>query len=374
MKKREPGQLKSTVPMAAVDAMPVVFFSISAVFVALIYKSVLFGIGATLCILGGAGKVLWKLIKAINGRDIRILFNGLRVLMPTGFVLIIISLFTDGADLGAVWKSITGFPCVIFFAIGCVCMTAMIILAFALDPANSRSNWIEQIVNTIAQLCFLLGIMIIWYSSDSYQATEEAYACMAGSDIVSVSETKFGLFFDGPGTENALIFYPGGKVEYTAYSPLMLLMAEDGTDCFLCEMPYDLAVFNINAAKKVTDRYTYKKWFIGGHSLGGAMASVYAEGDADISGVVLLGAYPTSEPSHPTLMVYGSNDEVIDPQKLEQGFAMGNVMGIAIEGGNHANFGCYEVQEGDGESKLTPEEQWYSTKKIVNEFISALDK
>lgn len=55
-------------------------------------------------------------------------------------------------------------------------------------------------------------------------------------------------------------------------------------------------------------------------------------------------------------------------------FNHGNVKEIAIEGGNHANFGCYGVQEGDGESKLTPEEQWSSTKTIVKEFISALDK
>lgn len=103
------------------------------------------------------------------------------------------------------------------------------------------------------------------------------------------------------------------------------------------------------------------------------MASVYAQDCAEISGVILLGAYPTSEPSHPTLMVYGSNDGVIDTQKLEQGLSLENVKGIAIEGGNHANFGCYGAQEGDGEAQLTPEEQWPFTNTIVNEFISELD-
>lgn len=111
MKKKDPAALEFTVPMAAVDALPVIFFSASSVFVALIYKSVLFCIGAAICVLGGLGKVLWKLIKAINGRDIRILFTGLRVLMPTGFLLMIISLFVYGADMSAVWKSVSGFPC-----------------------------------------------------------------------------------------------------------------------------------------------------------------------------------------------------------------------------------------------------------------------
>lgn len=369
MKKKDPAALESTVPMALVDALPVIFFSASAVFVALIYKSVFFCIGAAVCVLGGLGKVLWKMIKAINGRDIRILFTGLRVLMPTGFGLMIISLFVDRADMSAVRKSVSGFPCVILFAAGCVCMAAMIVLAFAADPGDSRINWVEQTVNAAAQLCFLLGIIIIWYASDYYTAGDEAKECLNGTETVSVVNTDFGLLFDGSGTESALVFYPGGKVEYTAYAPLMLALAEDGIDCFLCEMPYNLAVFGINTAQKVMDSYSYDKWYIGGHSLGGAMAAVYAENRSDISGLVLLGAYPTSAPNCPALMVYGTCDGVVNRQKLEKGLAMENVTRFVIEGGNHAGFGCYGAQAGDGEAEISAEEQWDITEKAVREFI-----
>lgn len=166
-----------------------------------------------------------------------------------------------------------------------------------------------------------------------------------------------------------LVFYHGGKVEYTSYAPLMLKIAESGTDCFLCEMPYDLAVFGINAADKVMDDYSYDRWYIGGHSLGGAMAAVYAGGRADISGLVLLGAYPVSQPGCPSLLVYGSKDGVVDRAKLTAGISYDNTTVVEIPGGNHAGFGCYGSQSGDNEPDISGEEQWNITAAAVRDFV-----
>ena len=161
--KKDPGALEPTLSMALTDAIPVVLFGASAVFVSLIFRNVLFCIGAALCVLAGLGNVSWKLIKAVSGRDVRLLFVQMRVLMPAGFLLIILSLFIGGADLSAVWKNVTGFPCVILFAAGCAGMIAMMVLGITADPGNSRANWLEQTVNAVSQLCFLLGVIIIWY-------------------------------------------------------------------------------------------------------------------------------------------------------------------------------------------------------------------
>lgn len=368
-KKKDPGALAASPMMALTDALPVIFFGASAVFISLIYGSVLFGIGAALCVLAGLGKVLWKLIKAISGRDVRPLFMQMRVLMPLGFVLMIISLFVDGADFSAVWKNMTGFPCIIFFAAGFAGMVAMMILAFAADPGSARANWTEQTINAVAQLCFLLGIIIIWYSSDSYAAADEAAEYLSDETVI-VRETDFGLAFDGAGTDSALIFYPGGKVEYTAYAPLMIKIAQSGVDCFLCEMPYNLAVFDINAADRVMKEYDYENWYIGGHSLGGAMASSFAGGRDDISGLVLMGAYPVSQPNCPALIIYGSNDGVVNRSKLAAGLSYDNTTAVEISGGNHAGFGCYGAQEGDNAAEITPEEQWDIT-AAVRDFTEA---
>ena len=199
--KKDPGTLVSTPSMTIMDALPVLFFGACAVFVALMFRSVLFCIGAGLCVLAGLGKVTWKFIKAVSRKDVRLLFVQMRFLMPAGFLLMIISLFADHVDFSAVWKNITGFPCWILFAAGCAGMLAMIIFALTADPGNARANWAEQAVNAMAQLFFLLGVIIIWYSSDSYKAAPETAEYLSGTGTASVSETDFGLFFDGPGSE-----------------------------------------------------------------------------------------------------------------------------------------------------------------------------
>ena len=51
------------------------------------------------------------------------------------------------------------------------------------------------------------------------------------------------------------IFYPGGKVEAAAYEPLMVTCAEQGILSILVEMPFNLAVFDINAADGLTEMY-----------------------------------------------------------------------------------------------------------------------
>ena len=49
------------------------------------------------------------------------------------------------------------------------------------------------------------------------------------------------------------IFYPGGKVEYTAYIPLMHALSEQCILCVLIEMPFNLAVFDVNAADGIQE-------------------------------------------------------------------------------------------------------------------------
>ena len=109
-----------------------------------------------------------------------------------------------------------------------------------------------------------------------------------------VEKTEYGWFLDGPSEENALIFYPGAKVEETAYAPILHRFAEEGMDVCLVKMPFRLAFFGISKASDVMAQYEYENWYIGGHSLGGAMSAVYAADHGDeLKGIVLLAAYAT---------------------------------------------------------------------------------
>ena len=212
----------------------------------------------------------------------------------------------------------------------------------------------------------LLAAAFLVFTGIYYHADEAALAALESDAAVQVVRTDSGWFFDGPSGDRALVFYPGGKVEAEAYAPLLHELAAGGVDVFLVEMPFRLAVFGQNRADGILDRYSYENWYVGGHSLGGAVAALYAADRADrLSGLVLLAAYPTKALDGRLLVlsVYGSEDGVLDPEKLEAGRAYmpAGCLEYRIEGGNHAQFGSYGAQSGDGTASISAEEQRQST-------------
>ena len=233
---------------------------------------------------------------------------------------------------------------------------------------------------TVASLLLVLVIAAggcAIYLGDYYRADRKAIDTFAPMSKVEYDEMPNGSIVFKPETPVAgFIFYPGGKVENDAYMPLMAALAEKGVLCVLVEMPFNLAVFNMNAADGVTDRYPeVDMWYIGGHSLGGAMAAAYVADHSDeYDGLVLLGAYSTADLNGTgldVLSVFGSEDKVMDREKYDEsksnlpdGFAE-----IIIEGGCHAYFGMYGAQDGDGEPKITNEEQIYITADAVYEMM-----
>ncbi len=216
----------------------------------------------------------------------------------------------------------------------------------------------------------------VWYVSDYYPADTAAIAAFTAELTVPEKQSDGMIAFGTGEEETALIFYPGGKVEYTAYAPLMAALAEKGIFCIAVKMPCNLAVLDIHAAKKVRERYPeIDDWYIGGHSLGGSMAASHLGQYADdYRGLILLGAYSTedlSETNLNVLSIYGTEDTVLNREKYEQyrpdlpsGFSE-----QVIEGGCHAYFGMYGKQAGDGIPTLTAKEQIMLTADIIDAFI-----
>jgi hypothetical protein len=100
-----------------------------------------------------------------------------------------------------------------------------------------------------------------------------------------------------------------------------------------------------------------------GHSLGGAMAASYAAAHDDkIDNLVLLAAYSLDDLTKADMDVYsfyGSEDKVLNMEKYQGCY--GNLptdkVEHVIEGGNHAYFGNYGEQDGDGTATITRDEQ-----------------
>ncbi len=237
-------------------------------------------------------------------------------------------------------------------------------------------KWKKRV--SIPLICFLFIMLIsVWYVNGYYHADEDVQEYLLTKDSVLVKEMPDGLYLDGPGDETALIFYPGAKVEYTAYLPLLSELADQGIDCFLIKMPCNLAFFGQNKAKKIMDSYEYDHWYLSGHSLGGAMAASYASGHLEsLNGLVLLAAYPTKSlksDSFSVLSLYGSEDGVLNMEKMEEGKAYMPVdyAEVCIEGGNHAQFGNYGEQKGDHAADISREEQQAQTVEAILKMMEA---
>lgn len=231
--------------------------------------------------------------------------------------------------------------------------------------------WTISVVLTIA---ITVGGCAI-YVSDYYRADSVAIESFTASHSVKANESSGGfIVFEPIDPDAGFIFYPGGKVEYTAYIPLMSALAEKGVLCILTPMPFNLAVLDMNAAKGMTDKYPeVDNWYIGGHSLGGSMAASFvADNSDDFDGLILLGSYSTAEVTLPVLSVYGSEDKVMNREKYDKYKTniSSSLTETVIDGGCHAYFGMYGAQDGDGMPSVSNEEQIHLTVEEIIKFIN----
>lgn len=212
----------------------------------------------------------------------------------------------------------------------------------------------------------------IYYLTDYYHAEDTVNQYMNGSGNVSVVKQSNGLLLDGPGNDSALIFYPGAKVEYTSYLPMFSDLASHGVDCYLLEMPFNIAFFASDSADSVIDNSSYSHYYVSGHSLGGVVASSFANKSDEVDGLILFAAYPTEDISIPVLSIYGSQDKVLNMEKYNESkhLIKGNFTECIIDGANHEQFGYYGNQSGDGKATITPQNQ---QKQSVSEIIRFID-
>ena len=234
---------------------------------------------------------------------------------------------------------------------------------------NRKKIWITLLIIIVLITC---GLAV--YAGQYYPADETATAALVSDSSVRVEQTGYGWYFDGPSDDNVLIFYPGGKVEETAYAPLLHRLAEEGMDACLVKVPLRLAFLAIRKADEVMEEHQYDHWYVGGHSLGGVASAYYAAEHSDaLDGIVLLAAYSTKKLSDnlDAILIYGSEDLVLNLDEYEKNRenVAADTCEIVIEGGNHAQFGSYGAQKGDGEARITPEEQREETVQAIMEMV-----
>ncbi len=165
--------------------------------------------------------------------------------------------------------------------------------------------------------------------------------------------------------ERGVVFYPGARVHREAYVATWApIVAETDTLVLIPRMPLNLAVFGRSRAHTLIAEHgehdDLDEWWVGGHSLGGAMASSWlgTEPEADVAGLLLWASFPTGgaelaeREGLRVLSVSGERDGLATPDDIAERRRLlpEDAVMVEVEGMNHAQFGRYGAQRGD----LTP--------------------
>ena len=238
-----------------------------------------------------------------------------------------------------------------------------------------------KIFTGIAILLIILVSAFFIYVSSYYKADSFAKENLKSDAEVKVEQNGDILFKPLANAKNVgFIFYPGAKVEASAYSPIAKEIASKGYTVIIAKMSFNLAILSPNKADNIISKYKdINTWAIGGHSLGGVMAASYAHKNSEIKGLVFLASYAQNKDSFTdkqikVLSLWGSKDKVADLNKVKAGK---NIMPsssefIEIPGGNHGGFGDYGHQKGDGEATITNKQQMSEAANYIVKFLEDL--
>lgn len=201
------------------------------------------------------------------------------------------------------------------------------------------------------------AIGIAW-AGTPYRGTDASVAAVEANPDVTLVQQGGTYVLDPADGEPAagLVFYPGARVHPDAYlATLAPLAADADVRVVVPSMPLNLAFFDQGAASRyVAD--SPLRWYVGGHSLGGAMACRYASANPDaVAGVVLFGSYCDRDVTAlDALVVTGGADTVLDRGTFEANLdnlpADATVRELPI---NHTQFGSYSGQASDSPSDVS---------------------
>lgn len=224
-------------------------------------------------------------------------------------------------------------------------------------------------------IAILLGFFV--WTSNTYKPTSELFNIISAEDYSK--EDDFYVFYPKQNNKNiGIVLYPGALVESLSYSYYANELSKSGYLVAIADVNFNLSITdNDKAGEFIESKTDIDEWYIGGHSMGGVSAAIFAENNQDIvKGLILLGSYPASssdlsDNDIEVLSIYAENDGLTTIDNIEE--SKENLPTEAvfkeIDGGNHAQFGVYGDQSGDNEPEISWEEQQKEMIKITLEFL-----
>ncbi len=225
-------------------------------------------------------------------------------------------------------------------------------------------------------ITLLIFVGLNMYAEGSYEHLDDMDTAIGEMDLSDVTiyenDSKITYTVDNPIAN--IIFVPGGLVEPDSYEYLAAKLSLKGYNVTISKAMFNLAIFQPNKPSRYIDEDLDN--IIIGHSLGGVVATMAAENHDDISKVILLGSYSIKDLTDKDVMIISAeHDEGMDPEKFEDAKQFLNKDAVLhmIEGGNHAQFGWYGEQKGDGAAEITTIVQQDLVVQYILEFLEGVE-
>jgi hypothetical protein len=251
-----------------------------------------------------------------------------------------------------------------------------------LGDGMSRFRKVIRIVWPTAGLLFTVWLWL------SFQARNLPEGVMLTDTAVTITETKTYIRFQPTSDQQTigLLFYPGAIVEPTAYAPLAHTLANDGYLIIIVKLPWGTAPLDSHEERLwqttqeiMLEETDIQQWVLSGHSRGAAIAArTVHEHESLFAGLILIGtshpkeaAFSLANTQIPITKIFATEDGLASVAEVAANriFLPEQTMMIEVEGGNHAQFGYYGTQLGDGKATISRDEQQAETAAAIRTFL-----
>lgn len=219
-----------------------------------------------------------------------------------------------------------------------------------------------------------------------FVALEPALGALASDEAVTVSQSagEIVLAPTRAAASSGVFFQPGARVDPRAYAALLRPLAQSGHLVVIAKQPLGVGFLGVGAFDAARAAHPQvQSWVLGGHSLGGTVASGQADAaDSDAVapavGLFLLASYPASDIgeslSGAVLSVSGSVDGLATPAKIAAARPdlPDRTAYRVIEGAGHAQFGDYGPQPGDGTPTIDNDTARREIQAILLDFVGTI--
>lgn len=226
---------------------------------------------------------------------------------------------------------------------------------------------------TFISLCSLIILMTLGlfiYTLDSYKALDDMYDAIQLLDLTGIeviNDFDHISYVVSQPSKNIVII-PGGKVKPESYQYLAVNLALAGYNVTIVKTLFNLAILTPNYGSRFLSDDIDN--VVIGHSLGGTVASLFSENDDRVSDMIFLASYSIKDVKDKrVLVITGEFDLVLNKESFHENEDLlpSNYTLYEILGGNHAQFGWYGPQKGDGSSTISTKDQ---QDIIINEILN----